>query len=213
MTNRTWKKKPEKIVVPPSRAVSSQVHVQNPGLSEEALGPNLTSEPTQQSSANLERGSGTEEHEALLISAEKGQEDEIVRLIRIGVDVNAKGGIHGNALTTAAHHNRKNIVKTLLDHGALINQPGGPDGFALHSAASQGHADVVKVLLGRGASVHNQGGQWRFALSAGKLSPPLLRSPYTLLATQGWIKVKELVQKADEKWSLNQRPSTAVFGY
>lgn len=178
MNNGTWKKEPEKIVVLPSRA--SQV--QNPGL-DEATGPNPTSEPTQQSSAESKKGSGTEEHEALLISAEEGHEDAIVRLINKGVDVNAKGGIHGNALTTAAYHNRKNIVKTLLEHGALINQPGGPDGFALHSAASQGHGDVVKVLLGRGASVQIQGGQWRFALTAGKLSIPLPRSPLYLLPT------------------------------
>lgn len=183
MTNGTWKKEPEKIVVLPSQAVPSQV--QNPGLNQEAIRPNPTSEPTQQSSENSKKGSGTEEHEALLISAEEGHEDAILRLIRKGVDVNAKGGIHGNALTTAAYHNRKNIVKTLLDHGALIDQPGGPDGFALHTAASQGHGDVVKVLLGRGASVQNQGGQWRFALTAGKLSPPLPRSPYTCYLHKG----------------------------
>lgn len=168
MTNGTWKKEPEKIVVLPSRAVPSQV--KNPGLDEESTLPNRTSESMQQSSANSKKGSGTEEHEALLISAEEGHEDAILRLIKKGVDVNAKGGIHGNALTTAAYHNRKNIVKTLLEHGALINQPGGPDGFALHSAACQGHGDVVKVLLGRGANVQIQGGQWRFPLTAGKLS-------------------------------------------
>lgn len=164
MTNGTWKKEPERIVVLPSQAIQPQV--QNPSLDEPIR--NLTSEPTQQASANSKKGSGTEEHEAFLISAEEGHEDAILRLIKKGVDVNAKGGIHGNALTTAAYNNRKNIVKTLLEHGALVNLPGGPDGFALHSAASQGHGDVVKVLLGRGANVQIQGGQWRFALTAGK---------------------------------------------
>lgn len=164
----TWKKEPEKIAVLPSRAVPSQG--QNPGLDKEATRPNTTTEPTQQSSVNSKKGAGTEEHEALLISAEEGHEDAISRLIKKGVDVNAKGGIHGNALTTAAYHNKKNIVKILLEHGALINQLGGPDGFALHSAAGQGHGDVVKVLLGRGANVQIHGGQWRFALTAGKLS-------------------------------------------
>lgn len=173
MTNGTWKNEPDKIVVLPSRVVHSQV--QNPGL-DEATRPSPTSEPMQQSSANSKKGSGTEEHEALLVSAEEGHDDAILRLIKKGVDVNAKGGIHGNALTTAAYHNRKNIVKTLLEHGALINQPGGPDGFALHTAAGQGHGDVVKVLLGRGANVQIQGGQWRFALTAGKYS--LLQSLY-----------------------------------
>ena len=168
MTGGTWKKEPEKIVVPPSRAVQPQV--QNPSL-DEPTRPNPTSEPTQQPSANSKKGSGTEEHEAFLISAEEGHEDAILRLIKKGVDVNAKGGIHGNALTTAAYNNRKTIVKTLIEHGALIDQPGGPDGFALHSAASQGHGDVVKVLLGRGADVQIQGGQWRFALTAGKFCP------------------------------------------
>lgn len=165
MTNGTWKKEPEKIVVLPSRAVPSQV--KNPGRDEEATLPNRTSESMQQLSANSKKGSATEEHEALLFSAEEGHEDAILRLIKKGVDVNAKGGIHGNALTSAAYHNRKNIVETLLEHGAVINQPGGPDRFALNSAAN---GDVVKVLLGRRANVQIQGGQWRFALTAGKLS-------------------------------------------
>ena len=173
MTNGTWKAEPEKIVVLPSRAVQPQV--QNPSLDESTR--NVASEPTQQASANSKKGSGTEEHEALLISAEEGHDDAILRLIKKGVDVNAKGGIHGNALTTAAYNNRKNVVKTLLEHGALINQPGGPDGFALHSAASQGHGDVVKVLLGRGASIQIQGGQWRFALTAGKFCPSFTVPP------------------------------------
>lgn len=177
MTNGTWKKEPEKIVVLPSRVIQPQVQI--PSLDEPSR-PNPTSEPAQQASANSKKGSGTEEHEAFLISAEEGHEDAILRLIKKGVDVNAKGGIHGNALTTAACNNRKTIVKTLLEHGALINQPGGPDGFALHSAASQGHGDVVKVLLGRGANVQIQGGQWRFALTAGKFCP---LSPLYLLRT------------------------------
>lgn len=173
MTNGTWKTEPKKIVVLPSRAAQPQV--QNPSLDEPAR--NVTSELSQQASANSKKGSGTEEHEALLISAEEGHEDAILRLINKGVDVNAKGGIHGNALTTAAYNNRKNVVKTLLEHGALINQLGGPDGFALHSAASQGHGDVVKVLLGRGANIQIQGGQWRFALTAGKFCPSFTPTP------------------------------------
>lgn len=111
-------------------------------------------------------GSGTESHEALLISADEGHDDAVIRLIKKGVDVNALGGPHGHALATAAFNGRKSTVKTLLDNGADINLPAGRDGFALHAAAAQGHADVVRLLLGRRANVQIQGGQFRFALTA-----------------------------------------------
>ena len=114
-------------------------------------------------------GSGTELHEALLVSAEEGTSDAVLRIIRKGVDVNAKGGQHGHALCAAAFNGRKEIVKLLISEGCRVNLPANnKDGFALHAAAAEGHLDVVKVLLSKGAHVQLQGGQFRFPLTAGK---------------------------------------------
>ena len=114
-------------------------------------------------------GSGTDLHEALLVSAEEGTPEAIVRIVKKGVDINASGGQHGHALCTAAFNGRKEIVKALIEQGAMVNLPANnKDGFALHAAAGEGHVDVVKVLLSKGARVQLEGGQFRFPLTAGK---------------------------------------------
>ena len=114
-------------------------------------------------------GSGTELHEALLVSVEEGTTEAVLRIISKGVDVNAKGGQYGHALCAAACHGRKEIVKVLIDQGALVNAPASSkDGYSLHAAAAEGHLDVVKVLLNKGAQVQLQGGQFRFPLTAGE---------------------------------------------
>ena len=114
-------------------------------------------------------GSGTDLHEALLVTAEEGTPEAIVRIVKKGVDVNASGGQHGHALCTAAFNGRKEIVKVLIEQGAMVNLPANNrDGYALHAAAGEGHIDVVKVLLSKGAKVQAQGGQFRFPLTAGK---------------------------------------------
>jgi Ankyrin repeats (3 copies) len=126
-------------------------------------------QPGQETSAP-KFGAHMQEHEALLIAAEKEHVNAVERLTKKGVDVNAIAGDHGHALATAAYHGREEVVKTLIRSGANVNLLGGKCGFALHAAAQQGHSDVVKVLLGRGANVQVQGGQFRFALTAGERS-------------------------------------------
>lgn len=142
----------------------------------------LAEHPTAAPVQSTKSGSGTELHQALLISAEEGTCEAIQRIIKKGVDVNAYGGEHGHALCTAASNGRKDIVKLLIKEGALVNLPASKkDGFALHAAAAEGHVDVVKVLLNQGAEVKLQGGQFRFALTAGKHEPILSEYTVTLI--------------------------------
>ncbi|KAH1486210.1 hypothetical protein KXV31_004492 [Aspergillus fumigatus] len=70
-------------------------------------------------------------------------------LIGKGVDVNAQGGLYGNALQAASYKGYQEIVKLLLDKGADVNVQGGEYGNALQAASLEGHHEIVKLLLGK----------------------------------------------------------------
>ncbi|KAJ8108074.1 hypothetical protein ONZ43_g6538 [Nemania bipapillata] len=83
-----------------------------------------------------------------------------------GADVNAVGGVYGNALQAAAARGFDDTVKLLLDKGADVNAQGGVFGSALQAASVGGHAKVVKLLLDRQANVGDRGGVYGDALEA-----------------------------------------------
>lgn len=56
-------------------------------------------------------------------------------LLDKGMDANAQGGSHGNALQWASLYGHEQIVKLLLDHGADINADGW-DANALYVASN-----------------------------------------------------------------------------
>ncbi|KAH1315402.1 hypothetical protein KXV70_001970 [Aspergillus fumigatus] len=90
-------------------------------------------------------------------------------LIGKGVDVNAQGGLYGNALQAASYKGYQEIVKLLLGTGADINAQGGENGSALQAASHKGYQEIVKLLLGKGADVNAQGGRYGTALQAASL--------------------------------------------
>ena len=67
-----------------------------------------------------------------------------------GADVNAQGGLHGNALQAASLGGHEAIVKLLLEKGADVNAQGGRHGNALQAALRGGHEAIVKLLLANG---------------------------------------------------------------
>jgi hypothetical protein len=77
-------------------------------------------------------------------------------LIRHGVNINAKGGIYGNALQAASIAGHDKTVKLLLDKGADINAQGGFYGNALQAASVAGHDKIVKLLLDKDADIDAQ---------------------------------------------------------
>ncbi|KAM6529613.1 hypothetical protein FALCPG4_007743 [Fusarium falciforme] len=86
-----------------------------------------------------------------------------------GADVNAKGGLYGNALQAASDGGHLEIVQLLLDKGADVNAQGGDYGNALQAASLEGHLEVVQLLLDKGADVNAQGGDFGNALQAASL--------------------------------------------
>ncbi|KAJ5095220.1 Pfs NACHT and Ankyrin domain protein [Penicillium argentinense] len=87
-------------------------------------------------------------------------------LINKGADVNAQGGVYGNALQAASFRGRQEIVQLLLDKGADVNVQGGEYGNALQAASSGGHQEIVQLLLDKGADVNVHGGRYGNALQA-----------------------------------------------
>ncbi|EUC31762.1 hypothetical protein COCCADRAFT_38175 [Bipolaris zeicola 26-R-13] len=85
-------------------------------------------------------------------------------LLNAGADVNAQGGLYGNALQAASVKGHEQIVKILLNAGADVNAQGGLYGNALQAASVEGHEQIVKILLNAGADVNAQGGLYSNAL-------------------------------------------------
>ncbi|KAG7403009.1 Ankyrin repeat domain-containing protein 50 [Fusarium oxysporum f. sp. rapae] len=81
------------------------------------------------------------------VSAETSE--EIVRI----TDVNAHGGVYGNALQAASLWGHLEIMQLLLDKGAGINAQGGRYGNTLQAALSNGNLEVVQLLLENKADI------------------------------------------------------------
>lgn len=82
------------------------------------------------------------------------------------VNINAQGGIYGNALQAAIARDNNEIAELLLKQGADVNAQGGYYGNALQAAASKRNEDLVEILLKKGADVNAQGGRYGYALLA-----------------------------------------------
>ena len=104
--------------------------------------------------------------ELLREASSKGYLEKVVEmLLQQGVDVNAQGGIYGNALQVASYRGHEKVVSMLLERGAEVNALGGPYGNALQAASYGGYEKVVSMLLERGAEVNAQG-RYKNALQA-----------------------------------------------
>ena len=124
-------------------------------------------------------------------------------LVRSAVDVNASGGLFGNALGAAAFKGHAEIVQTLLDAGALPNAQVGYTRGPLAAAASQGHNNVVAILLDNGADADPQ--------ESGRLRDRR-GNPLYVAATEGNIDCCRLLldHGARDYWSPKVEPSSAL---
>ena len=91
-------------------------------------------------------------------------------LLDNGAEVNAEGGIYGNALQAASYSGKETIVKLLLENGAEVNAEGGFCWNALQAGSYSGNEVIVKLLLENGAKVNAEGGRFENALQAASFS-------------------------------------------
>ncbi len=78
-------------------------------------------------------------------------------LIDGGADVNAEGGVYGNALCAASARGHPEVVQLLLDKGADITAKHRFYGSALQVASHNGYCEVVRLLIQNGADAQDQG--------------------------------------------------------
>lgn len=71
----------------------------------------------------------------LYLVAEHGHCEMTKLLFNKGADVNAKGGLYGNALQVASCEGHEVIAKLLLGKGADVNAHGGEYGNTLQAAS------------------------------------------------------------------------------
>ncbi|KAK7177829.1 hypothetical protein PSPO01_16121, partial [Paraphaeosphaeria sporulosa] len=122
----------------------------------------------------------------LYLAAANGHRSTVQLLLDKGAEINAQGGVYGNALQAASERGHEAIVKLLvekgaeaassrgheaivkllLDKGAEVNAQGGQYSNALQAASSRGHEATVKLLVEKGAEVNAQGGLYGNALQA-----------------------------------------------
>jgi ankyrin repeat protein len=75
----------------------------------------------------------------LCYAARFGSSKVVNMLLQSDMDVNACGGLYGNALAAASSGGHEQIVKHLLKTRADVNALGGQHGSALHVASENGH--------------------------------------------------------------------------
>jgi ankyrin repeat protein len=106
----------------------------------------------------------------LYYAARLGLSTVTTMLLNQGADVNAQGGLYGNALQAASVGGHEAIVKMLLNRqpGADVNAQGGHFGNALQAASAWGHIKIVEILLDKNtnANINAQGGFYGNALQA-----------------------------------------------
>jgi ankyrin repeat protein len=79
-------------------------------------------------------------------------------LLDVGADVNAQGGVYGNALICAVIY-AENKVSALLDAGADVNLDGNATyPTAVHAAAKMGQLSILRLLVENGAHLEKSDG-------------------------------------------------------
>ena len=100
-------------------------------------------------------------------AASRGYEMVVRLVLDIGVDINARSKVYGNALHAAILSSNQTIAELLIEEGADVNCECGKYGSALQAAAARHNmSPIVKLLLEKGAYVNTRGGEHGTALAA-----------------------------------------------
>lgn len=101
----------------------------------------------------------TDKNKELIQQSQTGSLAEVTRLLKKGVNPNAKDGNDYTALYFAAYKGHKEVVQLLLEKGADVNAAGNTKYTPLHAAAMGGHKDIVALLILKGADVNARSAQ------------------------------------------------------
>lgn len=94
-------------------------------------------------------GCASEQEKRLIEAAGRGDASSVIRLLKVGTDVNTVALDDWTPLTIAADEGQLAVVQILIEHGADVNKPVG-NISPMFFAASSGHAEIVKYLKEHG---------------------------------------------------------------
>ncbi|MDI4648000.1 ankyrin repeat domain-containing protein [Cohnella hashimotonis] len=90
-------------------------------------------------------------NEPLIVSAEKGDVESVLKLLREGADINATDRDGRTAVLAATYNNRAEVVKALIEKGADINIRDRRLNNVLLYAGAEGFLDIVNLAIDAGA--------------------------------------------------------------
>ena len=89
----------------------------------------------------------------LIAAAEKGDLDQVRRLIAAKADVQARDGRGRTALLAATHGNHVEVAHALIAAGADVNAKDGIQDSPYLYAGAAGHLEILKLTLAHGADL------------------------------------------------------------
>lgn len=90
-------------------------------------------------------------HQQLILSAEKGDIQRVLKLLDEGVDINVTDSNGRTAVMAATYNNQVEMVKKLIEKGADINIRDNNLNNVLLYAGAEGISEVVKLAIEAGA--------------------------------------------------------------
>lgn len=96
-------------------------------------------------------------YEDILAAAENNRTEEVISLLRRGVDVNTTDRDGSSLLLIAARTGNVELTEFLLNNRASVRKPNRYGDTPLHLAVSQGHSLVVQKLIVQGAELNPPG--------------------------------------------------------
>ena len=96
------------------------------------------------------------DEDSFVLSAEKGDIDEVKRFIKEGMNINDRNQLSHTALMRAAYGGNIEVVSFLIDNGADINTSTPEGHTALYFAVIENKSEVAKLLMEKGAYVHQE---------------------------------------------------------
>lgn len=90
-------------------------------------------------------------NQQLIVSAVKGDTDNVLKLLQDGADINATDGRGRTAVMAATYENKADMVKALINKGADINIRDNNLNNVLLYAGASGYLDIVKLAVDAGA--------------------------------------------------------------
>jgi hypothetical protein len=97
-------------------------------------------------------------------AALSGDVTEVKRLLKRGVDVNARQEQGATALLLAVSNGHRDVVELLVEAGVDVDAQDGMGRSAIGFASATGQTEIVKLLIGAGADVNARDARGRTAL-------------------------------------------------